>query len=48
MILKIVAFLYVVYFFEKMDKAKESKDLCEIIYWSVLFITSIFMLYVCR
>lgn len=48
MIFKIVAILYAVHFFKKMDKAKESKNLCEITYWGVLLIMSTFVLCVSR
>lgn len=46
MIFKIIALLFMVSFFQEMDKAKENKDLCEIVYWGVLFILSMFMVYV--
>ena len=45
MIFKIAALLFAVSFFQEMDKAKENKDLCEIVYWGVLFISSILMIY---
>lgn len=44
MIFKIATLLFTVFFFKEMDKAKENKDLCEIVYWGVLFISSIVMI----
>lgn len=48
MIFTIAALLFAVSFFKEMDKAKENKDLCEIVYWGALFIPSILMIYFYR
>lgn len=44
MILKLIGIIIVISFYDEMEKAKEKKDLCDIVYWGILMTITIMVM----
>nr|DAV48391.1 MAG TPA: hypothetical protein [Caudoviricetes sp.] len=44
MILKLIGIIIVISFYDEMKKAKEKKDLCDIVYWGILMTITIMVM----